>query len=204
MKIFVAIPTFDSIYPDTYKSIYGLNMANHYAVFDFVRGYDCAVARNRIGKQAINEEADYVLMVDSDIVLPSDALINLLDEPKDVCIGLYANRNDYNVYDGNVCAYKLGEHDYKTKFSAQDMSNLRNSGHHKVQIHGGGMGCALIKTEIFKQLEYPWFKYVNYSNGSLLSEDLYFCEQCKQHNIPIYVDTRVLCGHMFRHIQWPV
>ena len=71
MKIFIAVPTFENISPDTFKSIYGLDRCGHWVVFDYVRGYDCATARNRIAKQAKAEQADYVLMIDSDIVIPS-------------------------------------------------------------------------------------------------------------------------------------
>lgn len=204
MKIFIAVPTFESIYPETYKSIYGLQNAGHYLVFDFVRGYDCATARNRIAQQTLDEGADYVLMVDNDIVLPSDALSYLLNDPKDVCIGIYANRETDNVYNGNVCAYELGEFNYVTKFTANDINKKRSNGEFKFQIHGGGMGCALIKADVFRKLKFPWFDWVNYENSSVLSEDLYFCEQCNQNGINVYADSRVNCGHIFRHVQWPV
>jgi len=204
MKIFIAVPTYENIYPDTFKSIYGLDPAGNWLVFDFIRGYDCAAARNQIGKQALNERADYVLMVDNDVVLPSDVLVNLLDDPKEVCLGLYPSRNINNSYDGQMTVYKTGEHDYVTKFSIDEIQAMNQNGICKFPVHGGGMGCALIRADVFERLEYPYFKWVNYDNGSVLSEDLYFCEQCAQNNIEIYSDTRVKCGHIFRHVQWPV
>ena len=109
MKILIAVPTFETISPDTFKSIYGLDPGGHWCVFDFVRGYDCATARNNIAQQAMNEEADYVFMVDNDVVLPPDALINLLDDAKDVCLGYYPNRNLQNVYDGKTSVCRMGE-----------------------------------------------------------------------------------------------
>ena len=71
-----------------------------------------------------------------------------------------------------------------------------------MQIHGGGMGCAFIKTDVFRMIEYPWYDWVNYKHRGVLSEDLYFCEECRKNSIPIYTDTRVNCGHMLRHIQF--
>ena len=204
MKIFIAVPTFETISPDTFKSIYGLDRAGHELVFDFIRGYDCATARNNIAQQTLDENADYVLMVDNDIILPSDALVFLLHEPKDVCLGVYANRESEGNYNKNVCAYKLGEFDYVTKLKTFEVFEKRNIGEFKIQIHGGGMGCALIKADVFRKLQYPWFDWVNYQDRGILSEDLYFCEQCNQNGIDIYLDTRVLCGHIFRHIQWPI
>lgn len=204
MKIFIAIPTFESIYPDTFKSLWGLERGGHWVVFDFVRGYDCARARNNIADQAIKEKADYVLMVDNDVTLPSKALINLLEDPKDVCLGYYAYRNADNTYTGKTSVYKLGEYNFTQQYTAKELETLKKQNKYKVQIHGGGMGCALIKTDVFNRLNFPYFNWVNYQNNSVLSEDLYFCKICKEANIPVYVDTRVGCGHMLRHLQWPI
>ena len=74
MKILIAVPTFENITPDTFRSIYGLNQAGCECVFNFIRGYDCAAARNNIAREALNVQADYVLMVDNDVVLPYNAL----------------------------------------------------------------------------------------------------------------------------------
>ena len=40
--ILIAVPTFENIYPDTFKSIYDLDIEGHDVQFEFVRGYDCA------------------------------------------------------------------------------------------------------------------------------------------------------------------
>lgn len=212
--ILIAVPTFENIYPDTFKSIYGLDGGEHEMLFDFVRGYDCATARNRIAQMALDEKADYVLMVDNDVVLPEDALINLLDEPKDVCLGYYAHRDIDNIYRGRTSVCKLimpnGQKYYNypldSEYTAEELKNLKNQKKFKIQIHGGGMGCALIKTSVFNKIQYPWYDWVNYKdcNRGMLSEDLYFCEQCKKNGIEIYTDSRVGCGHMLRHVQWPV
>ena len=38
MKILIAVPTFENIYPDTFKSIYDLDKAGHDLGFEFVEG----------------------------------------------------------------------------------------------------------------------------------------------------------------------
>lgn len=212
MKILIAVPTFENIYPDTFKSIYGLDCGEHEVLFDFARGYDCATARNKIAKQAQDEGTDYVLMVDNDVVLPSDALLNLMDDPKDVCLGFYAHRGRDNLYNGKTCVCRLLRPDGKkyhnypleSEYTGEEMVAMREAGEYKVRIHGGGMGCALIRTDVFSRIEYPWYDWVNYADGNrgMLSEDLYFCEQCKKNGIWIYTDTRVSCGHLLRRIQY--
>ena len=214
MRILIAVPTFETIYPDTYKSIYGLDTCGHDVHFEFVRGYDCATARNNIAQMSIDHKVDYVLMVDNDVVLPVDALVNLLENNKEVCLGFYAHRNPDNIYRGNTCICRRYDKDgneyfnypLESEYLAEEMRHMRDSGEYKVQVHGGGMGCALIKSDIFKQIRYPWYDWVNYADEhrGMLSEDLYFCEKCKMKGIPIYTDTRVGCGHIMRYVQWPV
>ena len=212
MKILIAVPTFENIYPDTFKSIYDLDVSGHNVSFEFVRGYDCATARNRIAQMSLDKGVDYVLMVDNDVILPKDALVNLLDDAKDVCLGYYAHRDSDNVYRGRTCVCKLltptgslqRNYPLESEYTAKELAELKDRGQYKIRIHGGGSGCAFIKTDVFKKLKYPWYDWVNYNDDrrGMLSEDLYFCEGCKKNSILIYTDTRVNCGHVLRRIQF--
>lgn len=212
MRILIAVPTFENIYPDTFKSIYDLDVSGHDVAFEYVRGYDCATARNRIAQMSLDRGVDYVLMVDNDVVLPKDALVNLLDDPKDVCLGYYAHRDTDNIYRGRTCVCKLltdtgarwKNYPFESEYTGQELAELKAKGEHKVRIHGGGMGCAFIKTDVFEKVKYPWYDWVNYKDEKrgMLSEDLYFCEGCRKNSIPIFTDTRVNCGHMLRHVQF--
>lgn len=214
MRILIAVPTFETIYPDTYKSLWNLDKDGHEVLFDSVRGYDVATARNHIAQLALNLKTDYVLMVDNDVVLPTDALKKLLEDAREVNLGYYAHRDADNVYRGNTCLCKLKDadgNDYyhyplESEYSAAEMKALAQAGVTKMEIHGGGMGCALIRTAVFEKLKYPWYDWVNYGdkNRGMLSEDLFFCVLCRNSGIPIYADARIGCGHLLRHVQWPV
>lgn len=210
-RILIAVPTFENITPDTFKAIYDLDKGGHEVLFEFVRGYDCATARNKIVMKAQEVNADYLMMVDNDVTPPKDALVNLLSHDVDVVMGFYAHRGSQNVYNGRTCACKLLDDDGKYYFNyplesehtAAELREKREAGEYLVQIHGGGMGCILIKMDLIHRLDYPWFDWVNYSDDGrgMLSEDLYFCEKVKADFTPMYVDTRVACGHLLRHIQ---
>ena len=210
MRILIAVPTFENIYPDTFKSIYDLDVTGHDVAFEFVRGYDCATARNEIARLALDSGFDYVLMVDSDMVLPKDALVNLLDDPRDVTLGYCARRSANGVYNGQTCIFKLlSAEGVRCKsylpedaYKAEEIAALKAKGEQKVRVHGGGMACALIKTDVFNRTKYPWYDWANYKDGGTLSEDLYFCENCRKNSVQIYADTRVNCGHILRHVQF--
>ena len=213
MKILIAIPTFENITPDTFKSVYELDKGEHEVLFDFIRGYDCATARNRIAQRGIDLGADYVLMVDNDIVLQKDTLLKLLDGAKEVNLGYYAHRGTDNRYNGRTCICRLNQPDgtpyyhypLESEYTAEEMRAMEESGESKITVHGGGMGCALIATEVFRKIPYPWYDWVNYGdrNRGMLSEDLYFCELCRSYGFRIHSDVRVGCGHLFRYVQWP-
>ena len=211
-RVLIAVPTFETITPDTFKALWELDKKGHECLFEFVRGYDCATARNKIVTKAQALGADYILMVDNDVTPPCNALANLMEHGEKVVSGFYMHRSsDTNATTARTCVCKLLDDDGKPYFNyplesewtAEELREKREAGEHLVQIHGGGMGCILIKTSVFDEIRYPWYDWVNYpdDNRGMLSEDLYFCEQCKNEGIPIYVDTRVSCGHLMRRIE---
>ena len=213
MRILVAVPTFETIFPDTYRSLWNMDKGEHEVLFESIRGYDVATARNKVAEKAVELNVDYLLSVDNDVVLPKDALLNLLSNDEDVCLGHYAHRGPDNLYSGRTCLCRLKDangvpyyhYPLESEYTAQEIKDMLNDGIIKLEIHGGGMGCALVRTEVFRKLSYPWYDWVNYgdANRGMLSEDLYFCELCRNSHIPITADLRVGCGHLLRHVQWP-
>lgn len=210
-KVLIAVPTFESITPDTFKSIWDMDKGGNEVGFELVRGYDCATARNRIAQMAIDGGYDYLMMVDNDVTPPSDALANLLEHEAECVSGYYLHRNADNRPSDKTCVCKLNDesgipyfnYPLESEYTKGELAELRERGEHLVEIHGGGMGCVLIKTSVFTRVKYPWFDWVNYDdkNRNMLSEDLYFCEKMRKKGIKRYVDTRVGCGHLFRRIE---
>lgn len=204
MRVLIAVPTFETILPDTFQSIWDMEKPCE-CDFRFVRGYDCATARNKIVDTAIDGGYDAVLMVDSDMTLPVDALSNLMSHDVDVVSGWYLRRsvdtgqtNAYRMFDASGRAYY--GYPYDSAYSADELRAMDEL----VRVHGTGMGCCLIRTGVFRRLLYPWFDWVNYADRhGMLSEDLFFCSSLSKAGIPLYVDPRVACGHMFKRIKTP-
>lgn len=196
MSVLICIPTYENVAPETFKSVYGLQIDQNQGrpLFDFVKGYGCAQARNKCAKEAIDYSMDYLMFVDSDVILPSDSLVHMLEYDADIVMGIYPRRN---TTIGQTEIFKLGQKNFT------DENNLNIAeipSEPRMDVKGGGMGCALIKTNLFKKLEYPWFKYVEYDDGSTLSEDNYFCWTAGNIGARIQVDTRVRCKH--RSTYW--
>lgn len=192
MKILIAVPTFENIQPEVFKAIYNLK-SKHELVFDFVKGYDCAVARNNIGKITLANGYDYVLMVDSDTIIPPDTLDLMLDPPVDVCLGVCPRKN---TKEGKTAIVKIGDVSYHDNYYYSELPKER------VRVKGGGFACALVKASVFSQLDYPWFQYVTNADYSTLSEDYYFCQNAEMYGVDVWMDPRVKCGHLARYYQY--
>lgn len=194
MRILIAVPTFESIRPETFKSIYGLDPAGNELLFDYVKGYDCARARNLIANETLEGGFDAVLMVDSDIVLPRDALklmcenSPLLGGPADVVLGAYPRRFDME-------GSELFSND-RYDFTDENRIRFRDMPRGRFACKGGGLGCALVRAHVFETWPHPWFKYVEYDPDTVLSEDNFFCFNAAQQGNSIEGDGRVRCGHI--------
>jgi glycosyltransferase involved in cell wall biosynthesis len=193
MKILIAVPTFESIKPECFKSIYGLKIPDRCTLyFDYVSGYDCAKARNQIAKNAMAGNYDYVLMVDSDIQLPKDTLIKLLECESDIALGWYYRKRTKT---DQTVIYTFGK-----DFNDDNCIKGRTMIHEiprPIEVKGGGLGIALIKVNIFEKLQYPYFKFVTYPNDAVLSEDLYFCNLASGNGCDIKCNPSVKGNHIF-------
>lgn len=192
MRILIAVPTFETIQPEVFKAIYGLE-SDHELYFDFVKGYDCAIARNKIAELALEGGFDYVLMIDSDTIVPDKTLKWMLEEPTDICLGVCPRKN---TKDGRTAILKWGSSGWDDDYYYSDLPESR------VRVKAGGFACALIRTQLFNFMPHPWFQYGTNENGGTFSEDFYFCRNANAFGHRIELEPRVRCGHLARYFQY--
>lgn len=173
--------------------------------------------RNDAVDTAINSYlADYIFFMDTDQTFPSDCLKNLFEliSPKHpIVAGMYYKKQpDYAPVVGRYVdwtdEYKkvkghLKKQGFVDKRGKQTLywSPIRFFEDKRFYADVIGAGCMLVDTSVFKKLKRPYFKY---SYDPLLqdealnkvSEDMYFCAQLKNADIPILIDPRVQCGHL--------
>ncbi len=194
MKILIAVPSFDGhIEMDVVKSICCM-CRDFQADFLPVRGYDVASARNYMAQYALDGGYDYILMVDSDTVPPDGALDMLLEGHYPVKVGTYI----YGLNHELTVAFRV-DSAHTMRYDDSRLipaSEVVAYGGAEVAVGGSGLGCALIRTDVFRRLKKPWFRWLTYDNGAELGEDCYFAELCRTANIPMILDSRVLCGHV--------
>jgi FkbM family methyltransferase len=186
-RILIGIPTAKYIEPECFKSIYDLDVPEGYeTTFQFFYGYNVDQVRNLIALWA--QRFDYLFSVDSDIILPKDALSRLLSHDKDVVCGIYLQRihgvQNVEVYGhnghGGIGRVQLGE------IAAPGL----------YEIAACGMGCTLVKSEVFTKIGYPQFVYhAALDHNQTYSEDVDFCERARNVGARIWVDSAVRCDH---------
>lgn len=192
MRILMAIPTFETITPETFKSIYDIDPCGNDLDFEFVKGYDCAKARNVIAQIALKLDYDYTLMIDSDVIVPADTIKLFLDNPVPICFGIYPHKHT-TAHEAEI--FKLGTQNYENRFLYSELTEPR------IKVKGAGFGCAFVNTEVFRKLPYPQFQYVAFDNGAYLSEDLYFCSIARREGYDLWADTRIRCKHLARYFR---
>ena len=187
-KILCAVPTNRYIEPETFKSIYDLDVPEGYEVeLQFFYGYQIDQIRNLIGEWA--KRYDYLLSVDSDIVLPKDALRKMITADKDVVTGLYIQRIP-NTHTLEV--YMVDDNGGLTNIPHEALAPYRGL----VEVAGCGFGCALVKGEVFRTMQYPHFYYQSaLDHANTVSEDIYFCKKARDLDFTIWADTTIVCDH---------
>lgn len=208
MKIAILVPTAETIFPDTMKCIWDLHKniedwkdgeKPYELEFDFVRGHSVDRGRNLCIHRAKQLGATHILFIDNDTTFQPHFLNYLVEHDEPVVLGYYDHRN-WNPNDNkqrtNLC--KLGQKDYLEQITPDEIKAAYEEGFDLIEVKGGGLGFALIDLKIFDGFLYPYFVFHEYGDGDVLSEDLYFSEQCKRVGIPIYADTRCYCGHIIR------
>lgn len=193
-RILIGIPSAGYITPETVQSVYNMDTGSLDVDMVCVRGYT-ADNRNVLAKKAVEGGYSHLMMIDSDVVVPKGALGALLAVGGPVVLGYYYHRfSDGRVPEKTNLCPTDGE-GYMTQYTSEELHAMQDDGESAILIRGGGVGCALIETSVFEKLEKPWFKWVRYKSGRQLSEDLFFCEKCRDANIPIYAALDVACGH---------
>ena len=134
-------------------------------------------------------EIEWVLFMDSDIVVPPSAIMRLLAHGKSVVGATYIRRSP--PFDVLV----------KT---LDDKPMEVDSG--LVEVAGLPLGFVLIRRDIFKKLKRPYFRFVHdEEHGVTIGEDVIFFETVRRlgHSVWLDVDLTKETAHICEQPIWP-
>ena len=143
---------------------------------------DRILGRNKLAKMAVDEGMEWLLFLDDDHTFPSDLLTRLLAREVDVVGSLYLQR---------AAPFLPIAYATKTDEGVYIPIDLHSHGSADfLAVAAVGTGGMLIRTEVFRELEYPWFEH------GRASEDLIFCDMCWENEIGVHVDLGCRLGHL--------
>jgi len=146
--------------------------------------------RNMACNFAVENNFDYIFMVDTDMQYPMDSIVRLIKHDKDFIVGSATERHP-PFYPTQY--KKLNVKNFKAKSNRVFISNKDKD---IIKIGFTGVVGALIKVDIFKKLNKPYFK-VEYkkNNEDVIGSDIYFCNQLNKKRIKLYLDPQVKYKH---------
>lgn len=175
----ICVPCQDSVSSLFAKSLASLTSelsakgVKHYLYF--LNGTVISDSRMQLVSDSIKNGTEYILWLDSDMVFPSDIFFRLYKHKKDIVAATYSTRVNPPKSVSFIDEFDLDKRLEKT------------SGLHSV--FAVGMGCMLVRTEVFKNLPKPWFSH-EWDNDAdaFVGEDIFFCKLAYNNGYEIFVD----------------
>jgi hypothetical protein len=134
-------------------------------------------------KKAENSKRwDYFFFLDSDVLVPGDAVMRLVAHDKDVVGASYAQRTGGPPMVGTF-----------------DNKMLDPNARGLLEVLRLPTGCLLIKRHVFDKLKKPYFRlHADEATGTTRGEDVFFCETVRALGFKIWLDTDLTkeVGHL--------
>ena len=191
-KVLVAVPAYDSICVETCASLLSLYRNSktpiqiRFAPYTYIH-----VARSALLYQAVEIDATHIMFIDADMVFPTDGVDRLVEQDKDIIGGLYNKRTG-----DHGCVIFRKEKDKLENISPDCLDR-------PFEVDTIGAGFLLIKMDIFKKMEPPFFYYGDPSEFGLkkvplfdLGEDTTFCLKAKKNGYKVWCDPTIKLGHI--------
>ncbi len=148
-------------------------------------------SRNLVRERALEGGYDYLLMLDQDVIIPSNTLKQLLSHDKKVITGIY-----YSIYTiegkGSLMPVLWKEEDESKQlmkfFTVTEVEQPQ-----LVKARACGTGVLLIHRDVLEQIKF------RYTFDVDTADDMWFCHDLKQKGIQLYADTSVKCIHKVMH-----
>lgn len=190
MKTLIAVPCMDQVAAPFAQALAMLQKAGDVKVA-FQVGSLVYTSRNKLAQMAINEGCDYVLWLDSDMLFAPETLQYMMKECEekdlDMLSGLYFRR---------VAPYAPV---LFSKLEITDSGVIVDDLHGDIpeslaEMEGVGFGCVMMRTEVLIAVQAKFYDMFTPING--VGEDLSFCWRARQAGYKIWLDPKIMLGHV--------
>lgn len=144
--------------------------------------------RNKIIQHAIEKKYDYLFFVDTDVLLPTDAIEKLLSVKQPITSGVYLGALPVQgeIKIAPVLFEFSDKKDYIKIIPLNEVLDELVFG-----IAACGFGCCMIEREVIEKVK------LRYNEQTKSGEDILFCADARKNfGYPVFVNTAVKCTHM--------
>jgi hypothetical protein len=137
-----------------------------------------ASQRMELARQALEEKADYLLWLDSDMRFPKETIGHLILRDKPIVAANYATRR----MPVKPVAMMDAQGKIDRVYTGPESEGLQ-------PVDYVGMGVMMVKREVFEKIEAPWFA-IPYSTigNHYIGEDVFFCRKAKEAGYEVLLD----------------
>ena len=196
MKILIAVPCMDMIHTQFMLSVMAMDKPEGTQVTMHPGSlvYD---SRNILSMNAIKQNYDYVMWIDSDMIVPQDTIPRMLKDMEelktDFVTGLYVKR----TYPTEPVLYSmlLEPSPNKDGILEKRIKTFDNyPKNDRFRVAGCGMGCAMTSINLLKRV---WNNFgPAFTPLPWCGEDQAFCHRVKMIGGDIWCDSSISCGHV--------
>ena len=165
--------------------------------------------RNILRKKVLDEEYDYFLNLDQDVIPPKDIIERLLQHKKRVITGIYFNYKNFTPRRLGLKNGKRYGELFPTIWSFTSKKGvIRNIKEEEltgglIQIALCGSGCLFVHRSVLEKVEFHYNKENDKPERNYyVFDDAFFCKDLTDLQIPIYVDTSIICKHLIKDKGW--
>ena len=156
---------------------------NHKVVLYTSSGTLLSAQRQDLAKSAIEAGCTHTLWLDSDMRFPKDTIVRLLQHDTGIVCANYAKRR----FPTEPIAVRKNTTDEDAKTIQRVYTEDHSTG--LVDVDYCGMGVMLVKAEVYKSMEYPWFAIPWVPNAQdYMGEDVWFCRRAAENGTKTYID----------------
>jgi len=181
-KLAILVPTRDTVHSQFAYCLAQLIKTTSEVGIDTYLFFDSSTIllnqREKLIENAKDIKCDYVLWLDSDMMFPSTTALRLLAHNKDIVACNYLKRSKPLK---TVAYTDLTNWDSWLPLEPKD---------DLVKVEGVGMGCMLMKTEIFSSLQKPYFEFTYKGDTQdWYGEDFMLLTKLRLNEFNVYIDT---------------
>ena len=155
------------------------------------------ISRNMLRQYALENDYDYFFSLEQDVIPPVDVIEQLLSCKQPVVSGVYCKEYSLTKEGKEIgktimpLLYRRVNDEYVEQLKWKDVEAPA-----VFPVAISGLGCLLIHRDVLAKVSF------RFEPDKEVFDDVWFSDDLRQQQIPLYVNTAVKCKHLTQEMDW--